>query len=84
MTTAITGNTYPVKDELKALGGRWNAERKAWMVPADRADEARALVAGTHTTPARKDVSYFPRRGSARKTMSRRQAEWLREEGWAG
>ena len=27
------GNTYQVKDQLKALGARWNAERKAWMVP---------------------------------------------------
>ena len=44
---AITGNTYPVKDQLKALGGKWNADAKAWMVPAAKADEARALVSGT-------------------------------------
>lgn len=43
---AVSGNTYPVKDALKALGGRWNADRKAWMVPAAKADEAQALVAG--------------------------------------
>ncbi|MCC6314802.1 MAG: hypothetical protein IT337_12410 [Thermomicrobiales bacterium] len=47
MTVAITGNTYPVKDQIKALGGRWDADRKAWMVPDDRADEARKLVAGS-------------------------------------
>jgi hypothetical protein len=41
---AITGNTFPVKDALKALGGRWDGGAKAWMVPAGRADEARALV----------------------------------------
>lgn len=41
---AISGNTYPVKDQIKALGGRWNADAKAWMVPADKADEARRLV----------------------------------------
>ena len=40
----ITGNTYPVKEQLKALGGRWDADRKAWMVPADQATEAQALV----------------------------------------
>lgn len=45
-TVAITGNTYPVKDALKALGGRWNADRKAWMVPADKAVEAQRLVGG--------------------------------------
>ena len=49
-TVAISGNTYPVKEALKALGARWNADGKAWMVPADKADEARALVAGA---PAR-------------------------------
>ncbi len=43
---AIIGNTYPVKDHLRALGGRWNSDRKAWMVPADKAEEAKALVSG--------------------------------------
>jgi hypothetical protein len=42
---AITGNTYPVRDQLRALGGRWDPARKAWLVPAGRADEARRLVA---------------------------------------
>lgn len=46
MSVAITGNTYPVKDQIKALGGRWNADAKAWMVPEDKADQARALVSG--------------------------------------
>lgn len=45
-TVAITGNTYPVKDEIKALGGRWNPTEKAWMVPAAKAEQAKALVAG--------------------------------------
>lgn len=45
-TVAITGNTYPVKDQIKALGGRWDADGKAWRVPAAQADAARALVAG--------------------------------------
>ena len=40
----ITGNTYPVKEQIKALGGRWNPRAKSWSVPASRADEARALV----------------------------------------
>ena len=41
----ITGNTYPVKDALKALGGRWDAAEKGWRVPAANAGEARRLVA---------------------------------------
>jgi hypothetical protein len=42
---AITGNTYPVRAELKALGGKWDPARKAWLVPPAKADEARRLVA---------------------------------------
>lgn len=49
MTTShflpVTGNTYPVKDRLKAIGGRWDAERKVWMVPAARIAEAHQIVA---------------------------------------
>lgn len=40
----ITGNTYPVKESIKALGGRWNKIAKGWEVPDDKADEARVLV----------------------------------------
>ena len=43
---AITGNTYPVKDQLKALGARWNADAKAWMVDPEKAEQAKAIVAG--------------------------------------
>lgn len=50
---AITGNTYPVKDQLKSLGARWNPDQKAWMIPEDKADEARKLVAGG-TIPSKK------------------------------
>ena len=44
MTTLITGNTYPVRDQLKSLGGRWDSFRKGWRVPNDKAEEARAIV----------------------------------------
>ena len=51
-TVAITGNTYPVKDELKKLGGKWDGLRKAWIVPAANEEKARALVAAQPTKPA--------------------------------
>lgn len=44
-TTLITGNTYPVKDQIKALGGRWNRTAQGWDVPTEQADAARAFVA---------------------------------------
>lgn len=42
----VTGNTYPVKDQIKALGGKWDADKKAWMVPDGKFDQAMALVSG--------------------------------------
>jgi len=41
----ITGNTFAVKDALRALGGRWDPDAKGWRVPAAREAEAIALVA---------------------------------------
>jgi len=43
---AITGKTYPVREKLKSLGAKWNAENKCWMIAADKAGEARAIVNG--------------------------------------
>jgi hypothetical protein len=59
---AITGNTFPVKDAIKALGGRWNADAKAWMVPPAKAAEAQALVAGA-PAPRKYTASKHPRTG---------------------
>jgi hypothetical protein len=42
--TLITGNTFPVKDALKAMGARWDSYSKGWMVPSHRAAEAQALL----------------------------------------
>lgn len=55
--TAITGNTYPVKESLKAMGGKWDARQKAWMVPDEVAEDARALVS-TSSRKYRRGVGY--------------------------
>jgi hypothetical protein len=44
MKIAITGNTYPVRDKLRALGGLWDKPNQAWLVDESKADEARAIV----------------------------------------
>jgi hypothetical protein len=69
-TVLITGNTYPVKDDLKGLGAKWDAAAKGWRVPADKADAARALVAGA--TP----------KAPARPTGTARPAGAARRPGW--
>ena len=36
MTTwTLTGNTFAAKDEIKAIGGRWNPDSKSWVVTAE-------------------------------------------------
>ena len=58
----ITGNTYPVKDSIKALGGRWNKTAKGWEVPDEQAEAARAIVTSAGPaepyTPTRRPSSY--------------------------
>jgi hypothetical protein len=44
-TVLVTGNTYPVRDQMRAWGARWNAGAQGWDVPAARAAEAQVLVA---------------------------------------
>ena len=53
-TTLITGNTYPVKDAIKALGGSWDSNRQGWLVPVEKAEEARKLV---DSTPQRQRIA---------------------------
>jgi hypothetical protein len=50
----FSGNTYPVKDQIKRLGGHWDGDRKQWWVGAAKADEAANLVAGIKDAPAAK------------------------------
>jgi hypothetical protein len=28
----ISGNTFACKDEIRKLGGRWNADEKCWVI----------------------------------------------------
>jgi len=43
-TALVTGNFYAVRDQIKALGGRWDSAAKAWRVPVEKVAEAKALV----------------------------------------
>jgi len=42
----VTGDTFKHKEAIKAAGGKWDAERKVWQVPAGA-----SLPAGLNTTP---------------------------------
>lgn len=63
----ITGNTYPVREQLKALGGRWDSARYGWLVPAAQAERAREIVAKAGPLPTTQGTSSGPvRRRSSR------------------
>lgn len=50
---AIHGNTYPVKDSLKALGAKWDAGQKCWTITSGKLEQAKAIVAAAPPeTPA--------------------------------
>ena len=75
----ISGNTYPVKEALKSLGARWNADAKVWMVAPEKADEARAIVAGAG--PAKR---YEANRYGSYATIGRRMSARMASTGWTG
>lgn len=64
-TVTITGNTYPVKEQLKELGARWNRIAQGWDVPAENAEAARALVENAGPS------SYVPRASRYRSSYTR-------------
>lgn len=49
---AVVGKTFGIKDDLKALGGRWNKAHKCWVMPNQSAfDQAIALMKGGSSAP---------------------------------
>lgn len=48
----FTGNTYPIKDRIKGLGGHWDSESRMWWVGIGKLDAAQKLLTNTVDTPA--------------------------------
>lgn len=41
----ITGKTFAVREQIRILGGKWNADKKTWMMPVGpKAEKAQALA----------------------------------------
>ena len=47
---ALIGNTYPHRDIIKKRGGKWNSEKKCWMVPTQHYEELSELCVPTKDT----------------------------------
>lgn len=40
----VHGKTFPIKEELKAMGARWDANGRVWWISRDNYDEAMELL----------------------------------------
>lgn len=47
----VSGNTYPVRDQLRALGASWDAGAKTWTIDEARLALAHAVVAKGSSEP---------------------------------
>ncbi|HOE18643.1 MAG TPA: hypothetical protein PLU95_09290 [Syntrophales bacterium] len=43
-TIAIVGNTFPVREELRAMGCEWDRRAQLWYAPKSQAEAAQKLV----------------------------------------
>lgn len=43
-TVIMQGKTYHHREKIKQLGGRWNPERKNWLLPLDQQEVVEKLV----------------------------------------
>jgi hypothetical protein len=69
----VTGNTYSIKDRLKAIGCHWDAERKQWWIGKAKQAELSAIVSGVaaqatasgYVKPTAEELSDKPCTGKA-------------------
>jgi hypothetical protein len=55
-TLIVTGKTFDIKDEIKTLGGRWDATRGAWTLPDTEETRAKLTAASEKLKASRKAV----------------------------
>lgn len=57
----VKGNTFPIKDQIKELGGIWDGKEKQWLMPDQSAvaecNVALGLGDGPPPVPAPSDAS---------------------------
>jgi hypothetical protein len=70
----VVGNTFPVKEELKRLGGEWDVLNHGWLVPKERSAEARYVVAAAGGKKMRRTATTAPSR--SKRTARPRQRDY--------
>jgi hypothetical protein len=58
----IAGETYPVKDQIRAIGAKWDADHKMWWVGLTARAEAEQLAARLNAAPAKASRAAAPAR----------------------
>lgn len=58
----LSGNTFPVKDWVKTyLGGKWNADQKAWTVDVNKVNALLEKHANIYLDDSQPEVKTSPR-----------------------
>lgn len=73
--TLIKGNTYPVRDQLKAMGAKWSPDNRAWLISDSLSEQARKIVAGTPASEARATGMASDKQLAAIRKLLRRGSE---------
>jgi hypothetical protein len=68
----LSGGTFPLRDQIKARGGKWDPTRKIWTLPAGTSLEFEA--------PPEEKAPAVGGAGAAPKPKPKPRAEWTREE----
>jgi len=82
----LSGDTYPIRREIRAMGGAWSGDLHAHVVPADKRDQVLALVGTRKISVSDDEVPddiFVPLTGEAlrayRQDRADRKAARLRE-----
>lgn len=83
---SLSGDTYRIRHEIRALGGVWQPDEKQYIVPESKRDQVAALIGGTACTVAdtvAPDNIFEPLTGDAlrayRQAKADRKAERIRD-----
>lgn len=82
---SLSGDTYPIRRELRSAGGIWSHDHKAHIIPVDKRDQLPAIIGSRSVTVSDIEVpdSFFvPLTGEAlreyRQARNARKAETIR------
>src|SRR5690554_3443090 len=52
----VTGNTYPIRSQLKDIGCHWDGDRKQWWIGTAKVKQVEELLAGASSQPQKENL----------------------------